>query len=141
MLKTHCNRSTKNLFIVNKEDYFKIWLNSVNISWMGWKLCLLDRLIFVIFNGYTSASYIINEKVGINFITDINGIINELLPVTSNSMHSFADDRTLHANICSTNQYLPMFSTSSLNKDLDIFTNWRFKNMVQFNDSKLSAIL
>nr|CAH7739157.1 unnamed protein product [Callosobruchus chinensis] len=69
--------------------------------------------------------------------------INDLLSITTNPIHSFADDSTLHAGIMSNRpisvvelERRRLAMAASLSKDLDAIAAWRPKNMVEFNASK-----
>nr|CAH7735187.1 unnamed protein product [Callosobruchus chinensis] len=69
--------------------------------------------------------------------------INDLLSSTTNPIHSFADDSTLHAGIMSNRpisvaelERRRLATTASLSKDLEAITAWGLRNMVEFNASK-----
>nr|CAH7745636.1 unnamed protein product [Callosobruchus chinensis] len=69
--------------------------------------------------------------------------INDLLSSTTNPIHSFADDSTLHAGIMSNRpisvielERRRLATAASLSKDLEAITAWELKNMVEFNASK-----
>nr|CAH7718512.1 unnamed protein product [Callosobruchus chinensis] len=69
--------------------------------------------------------------------------INDLLSSTTNPIHSFADDSTLHAGIMSNRpisvvelECRRLAKAASLSKDLEAITAWGLKNMVEFNASK-----
>nr|CAH7747900.1 unnamed protein product [Callosobruchus chinensis] len=64
-------------------------------------------------------------------------------PSTTNPIHSFADDSTLHAGIMSNRpisvvelERRRLATAASLSKDLQAITAWGLKNMVEFNRSK-----
>nr|CAH7762037.1 unnamed protein product [Callosobruchus chinensis] len=69
--------------------------------------------------------------------------INDLLSSTTNPIHSFADDSTLHAGIMSNRpisvaelERRMLATAASLSKDLEAITAWGLRNMVEFNASK-----
>nr|CAH7749301.1 unnamed protein product [Callosobruchus chinensis] len=69
--------------------------------------------------------------------------ISDLLSSTTNPIHSFADNSTLHAGIMSKRptsvvklERRRLATAASLSKDLEAITAWRLKNMVEFNASK-----
>jgi hypothetical protein len=75
--------------------------------------------------------------------------INDLLSITSNPIHSYADDSNLHnsstyesqtasSNSLNTNR---ASSAASLNSDLDAIVNWGSTNLVSFNHSKTQSLL
>ena len=75
--------------------------------------------------------------------------INDLLSSTTNPIHSFADDSTLHQSIhfdsqrsssCGIDVNRAM-SANSLNSDLHTIMNWGSDNLVKFNQSKTQNLL
>nr|CAH7766707.1 unnamed protein product [Callosobruchus chinensis] len=69
---------------------------------------------------------------------------NELLSSTTNRIHSFADDSTLHVGIMSNRpisvvelECRRLATAATLSKDLEAITAWGLKNMVEFNASKI----
>nr|CAH7727905.1 unnamed protein product [Callosobruchus chinensis] len=63
---------------------------------------------------------------------------------TTNPIHSFADDSTLHAGIISNRpisvvelERRRLATAASLSKDLEAITAWGCKNMVEFNAFKI----
>nr|CAH7747924.1 unnamed protein product [Callosobruchus chinensis] len=62
--------------------------------------------------------------------------IDDLLSSTTNPIHSFADDRTMHASIMS-NRPISVVELECRRlvtaKVLEAITAWRYKNMVEFN--------
>ena len=72
--------------------------------------------------------------------------INDLLSATTNPIHSYADDSTLHSNIQSSKP-ISMLELDdkrrsmhmSPSRDLQIILDWGTKNLVQFNASKTQS--
>ena len=63
--------------------------------------------------------------------------INNLLSVTSNPIHSYADDSTLHSStIFPKASSINTRLSSSLNEDLDRIASWRANNLVNLNRPK-----
>nr|CAH7748825.1 unnamed protein product [Callosobruchus chinensis] len=69
--------------------------------------------------------------------------INDLFSSTTNPIHSFADDSTLHAGIMSNRpisvaelERRRLATTASLSKDLEAIAAWGLKDIVEFNASK-----
>nr|CAH7759158.1 unnamed protein product [Callosobruchus chinensis] len=69
--------------------------------------------------------------------------INDLLASTTNPIHSFADDSTLHAGMMSNRsisvvelERRKLATAASLSKDLEAITAWGLKNMVEFDAFK-----
>ena len=107
---------------------------------------LSGRTISVVVDGSTSPSFPINCGVPQGSVlspTLFLLFINDLLGVTSNSIHSYADDSTLHASSSFSNCPLSpeldesRFSLmSSLMSDLETISSWGTSNLVQFNSKK-----
>ena len=73
--------------------------------------------------------------------------INNLLSITSSSIHSYADDSTLHYSFqferCSSQQQLidsRRMDLEQLTSDLSHISNWGRENMVVFNASKTQLL-
>merc|ERR1712002_1214306 len=74
--------------------------------------------------------------------------INDLLSISSNHIHSYADDSTLHSSTMfpkgpSINSRLAsrVDTISSLNDDLERIAGWGADNLVNFNDQKTQFML
>jgi archaellum component FlaG (FlaF/FlaG flagellin family) len=114
---------------------------------------LSNRLIQVLVDGYTSDSYKINAGVPQGSVlspTLFIIFINDLLSITSNPIHSYADDSTLVASYDfdkkahATTQSVASSRNnlmSSINNDLSIIYDWGNKNQVNFNASKTQCCL
>jgi hypothetical protein len=119
------------------------------------KLCswfssfLSNRSISVAVDGESSETYPVNSGVPQGSILSPTLFlihINDLLSVTNNPIHSFADDSTLHSSFsyskppsltnvsCSRKN-----QTKSLTTDLTKITEWGAKNLVLFNPSKTQS--
>nr|CAH7760777.1 unnamed protein product [Callosobruchus chinensis] len=117
------------------------------------KLCdwlahfLSGRKINVVVDGFSSSFHNINAGVPQGSVlapTLFLLHINDLLSSTTNPIHSFADDSTLHAGIMSNRsisvvefERRRLATAASLSKDLEAITAWGLKNMVEFNASKI----
>lgn len=119
------------------------------------KLCdwfksfLSNRSITVAVDGESSEAYPINSGVPQGSILSPTLFlihINDLLSLTDNPIHSFADDSTLHssfsyrkpqslANVDSARRN----QTKSLTTDLTKITEWGAKNLVLFNSAKTQS--
>nr|CAH7737232.1 unnamed protein product [Callosobruchus chinensis] len=112
--------------------------------------CLADflsgRKITVVVDGFSSSFHNINAGVPQGSVlapTLFLIHINDLLSSTTNPIHSFADDSTLHAGIMSNRlisvvelERRRLAKAASLSKELEAITAWGLKNMVEFNASK-----
>ena len=107
---------------------------------------LSNRSITVVVNRYSSHRHKINAGVLQGSVLDPNLFvlpINDLLALTDNPIHSFADYSTLHSNLYSTKP-LNNFKLSSkraainnsLSQDLTKIMKWGGNNIVQFIASK-----
>nr|CAH7767055.1 unnamed protein product [Callosobruchus chinensis] len=113
----------------------------------GWLADFLSRCrITVVVDGFSSSFHNINAGVPQGSVlapTLFLLHINDLLSSTTNSIHSFAADSTLHAGIMSNRpisvvelERRRLATAASLSKDLEDITAWGLKNMVEFNASK-----
>nr|CAH7747546.1 unnamed protein product [Callosobruchus chinensis] len=116
------------------------------------KLCdwladfLSGRKITVVVYGFSSSFHKINAGVPQGSVlapTLFLLHINDLLSSTTNPIHSFGDDSTLHAGIMSNRpisvvelEHRRLATAASLSKDLEAISAWGLKNMVEFNASK-----
>nr|CAH7762505.1 unnamed protein product [Callosobruchus chinensis] len=116
------------------------------------KLCdwlagfLSGRKITVVVDGFSSSFHNINAGVPQGSVlapTLFLLHINDLLSSTTNPIHSFADDITLHAGIMSNRPITVaelkrrrLATAASLSKDLEAITAWGLRNMIEFNASK-----
>ena len=119
------------------------------------KLCLWissflsNRRISVVVDGHSSGFYPINSGVPQGSVlapTLFLLHINDLLSSTTNSIHSFADDSTLHSGFSFPR---PVSQTQldqnrremqlSLTQDLQSILDWGSKNLVHFNASKTQS--
>nr|CAH7723554.1 unnamed protein product [Callosobruchus chinensis] len=114
------------------------------------KLCdwladfLSGRKITIVVDGFSSSFHKINAGVPQGSVLTLFLLhINDLLSSTTNPIHSFADDSTLHAGIMSNRpisvvdlERRRLATAASLSKDLEVITAWGLKNMVEFNASK-----
>lgn len=116
------------------------------------KLCqwisdfLSGRTIQVVVDGHASGLHKINAGVpqGSALAPTLFLIhINDLLSATSNPIHCFADDSTLHSSIAFERPVSVtelninrVAAAAALSKDLDIITHWGAANLVNFNASK-----
>ena len=118
-------------------------------SWLG--SFLTDRVIHVVVDGVSSDSYPINAGVPQGSVLSPTLFllhINDLLSVTQNSLHCFADDSTLHSNYTSAKpissneaRQQRSLSTQSLISDLNFISRWGADNLVMFNASKTQACI
>nr|CAH7717679.1 unnamed protein product [Callosobruchus chinensis] len=107
---------------------------------------LSGRKITVVVDCFSSSFYNINAGIPQGSVlapTLFLLHINDLLSSTTNPIHSFADDSTLHAGIISNRpisvaepERRRLATAASLSKDLEAITAWGLKNMVEFNASK-----
>nr|CAH7764312.1 unnamed protein product [Callosobruchus chinensis] len=107
---------------------------------------LSGRKITVVVDGFSSSFHNINAGVPQGSVlapTLFLLHINDLLSSTTNPIHSFADDSTLHAGIMSNRpisvaelERRRLATAASLSKDLEAITAWGLRNMVEFNTSK-----
>ena len=107
---------------------------------------LSNRFISVVVDGATSSPFPVSSGVPQGSVlspTLFLLFINDLLHSTSSSMHSFADDSTLHISSHFNSQ--PSSATRSnsrtamsttINSDLRRVSDWGSKNLVKFNASK-----
>nr|CAH7758936.1 unnamed protein product [Callosobruchus chinensis] len=131
------------------------WLCGVNSSihlGLPAKLCdwladfLSGRKITVVVDGFSSSFHNINAGVPQGSVlapTSFLLHINDLVSSTTNPIHSFADDSTLHAGIMSNRpisvvelERRRLATAASLSKDLEAITAWGLKNKVEFNAFK-----
>ena len=107
---------------------------------------LSGRSIAAVVDGHCSSSKPINSGVPQGSVlspTLFLLFINDLLNCTSNPIHSYADDSTLHLSIRfpqrPTQQMLQQareVAMAHLNSDLAHISNWGKSNLVKFNSSK-----
>ena len=107
---------------------------------------LSNRSIAVVVDGSTSEPHPVNSGVPQGSVlspTLFLLFINDLLNLTTNPLHSYADDSTLHSSTnfhSPPNSYSRTFSrtdlTSSLNSDLERISGWGGSNLVGFNSTK-----
>ena len=107
---------------------------------------LSNRSISVMVDGSVSPPHSINSGVPQGCVlspTLFLIFINDLLSLTSNPIHSYADDSTLHSSTIfpkppSINTRLSsrVNTLSSLNNDLERIASWGADNLVNFNDQK-----
>ena len=107
---------------------------------------LSDRSIAVVVDGYVSSSFRTNSGVPQGSVlspTLFLLFINDLLVSTSNAVHSYADDSTLHSS--SHFAHRPssvaleesrLQQTHSLFSDLEAISEWGTRNCIQFNSKK-----
>nr|CAH7748768.1 unnamed protein product [Callosobruchus chinensis] len=116
------------------------------------KLCdwlaefLSGHKITVVVDGFSSSFHNINAGVPQESVlapTLFLLHIDDLLSSTTNPIHSFADDSTLHAGIMSNRpisvaelERRRLATAASLSKDLEAISAWGLRNMVEFNASK-----
>ena len=107
---------------------------------------LSNRSIAVTIDGSVSSTHNINSGVPQGSVlspTLFLLFINDLLSCTANTIHSFADDSTLHSSTSFQSPPSPHIRTitrdnsiSSINKDLERIASWGEANLVNFNKSK-----
>nr|CAH7759039.1 unnamed protein product [Callosobruchus chinensis] len=107
---------------------------------------LSGRKITVVVDGFFSCFHNINAGVPQGSVLALTLFllhINDLLSSTTNPIHSFADDSTMHAGIMSNRpisvvklERRRLAMAASLSKNLEAITAWGLKNMVEFNASK-----
>ena len=112
---------------------------------------LSDRSLSVVVDGSVSPPRSINSGVPQGCVlspTLFLCFINDLLSITSNHIHSYADDSTLHSSTMfpkgpSINSRLAsrVDTVSSLNVDLERIASWGTDNLVNFNDQKTQFML
>nr|CAH7728856.1 unnamed protein product [Callosobruchus chinensis] len=130
---------------IKQKAFDQLWhaslLNKLPSYGLPVKLCdwladfLSGRKITVEVDGFSSSFHNINAGVPQGSVlapTLFLLHINDLLSSTTNPIHSFADDSTLHAGIMSNR----LATAASLSKDLEAITAWGLENMVEFNASK-----
>lgn len=124
----------------------------IHPSLLAWTECFLsNRSIRVVMDGTLSDEFCIDAGVpqGSALSPTLFLIfINDLLSVTQNSIHSFADDSTLHYSY---NSRKPISNAvvnscrsrmiTSLNEDLERVLEWGRLNLVTFNSSKTQSCL
>nr|CAH7747143.1 unnamed protein product [Callosobruchus chinensis] len=146
----------------SREGQFDLWafdqlwhaslLNKLPSKGLPVKLCdwladfLSGRKITVVVDGFSSSFHNINAGVPQGSVLAPTLFLlhtNDLLSSTTNPIHSFADDSTLHAGIMSNRpisvvelERRRLATAASLSKDLEAITAWGHKNMVEFNASK-----
>ena len=119
-------------------------------------LCLLmssflsNRSISAVVDGATSSSFSVNSGVPQGSVlspTLFLLFINDLLTCTSNSIHSYADDSTLHSSTHFNSA--PSFTSriasrlnlsDSILADLDRISDWGHLNLVKFNSLKTQLL-
>ena len=107
---------------------------------------LSNRSLSVVVDGSVSPPQSINSGVPQGCVlspTLFLIFINDLLSITSNSIHSYADDSTLHSSTIfpkppsiDTRLQSRVDTISSLNDDLERIASWGADNLVNFNDQK-----
>nr|CAH7754395.1 unnamed protein product [Callosobruchus chinensis] len=109
---------------------------------------LSGRKITVVVDGFSSSFHNINAGVPQGSVLAPTLFLlhnNDLLSSTTNPIHSFADDSTLHAGIMSNRpisvvelerRRLATAASLDSGKDLEAITAWGLKNMLEFNASK-----
>lgn len=113
---------------------------------------LTDRSISVRVDGALSKKFPINSGVPQGSVispTLFLLFINDLLSSTTNPIHSFADDSTLHQSVIFNSQKSSSHSINasrtssaiSLNRDLQAILKWGSDNLVKFNDSKTQNLI
>ena len=112
---------------------------------------LSDRSLSVMVDGSVSPPKSINSGVPQGCVlspTLFLCFINDLLSISSNHIHSYADDSTLHSSTMfpkgpSINSRLAsrVDTISSLNDDLERIAGWGADNLVNFNDQKTQFML
>ena len=119
-------------------------------------LCLLissflsNRSISAVVDGATSSSFPINSGVPQGSVlspTLFLLFINDLLSISSNPIHSYADDSTLHSSTCfksapSTASRIAsrLNLSDSILADLDGISRWGGLNLVKFNSLKTQLL-
>lgn len=112
---------------------------------------LRERSIVVRIDGDQSRAYQVNSGVPQGSVlspTLFLLFINDLLTSTSNPIHAFADDATLHCSLSYPSFRVAKSSITqdrsvmcaSLNSDLELITAWGSRNRVVFNASKTSNL-
>ena len=113
---------------------------------------LTGRSISVRVDGALSKKFPINSGVPQGSVispTLFLLFINDLLSSSTNTIHSFADDSTLHHSVCFDSQRSSSrgidtsrtTSANSLNSDLSKILDWGSVNLVNFNQSKTQNLL
>ena len=107
---------------------------------------LENRKLSVVVDGVQSTTHNINAGVPQGAVlapTLFLLFINDLLSITNNAIHSFADDSTLHSSYSTKNpptaqqtQTFRQQQADLLSSDLDRILAWGRKNFVTFNSSK-----
>jgi len=139
--------------------WHKALLSKCHSIGLGEKFCLwienflLNRSIQVLVDGYTSDLFLINSGVpqGCVLSTTLFIIfINDLLSLTRNSIHSYADDSTLTYSYGFdklsqvSSQAVSSYRAdmiSSINNDLQKISDWGTSNRVKFNATKTQCCL
>jgi Reverse transcriptase (RNA-dependent DNA polymerase)/Endonuclease-reverse transcriptase len=122
----------------------------INSSLCQWFSSFLSgRSIRVVVDGSCSDAFPVNAGVPQGSVLSPTLFllhINDLLSITANSVHSFADDSTLHASYAldqgsssSQHQELRFNVTSSLNSDINAICQWGIDNLVEFNSCKTQS--
>ena len=107
---------------------------------------LSGRSISVVVDGSASPLFSINSGVPQGSVLSPTLFLlffNEFLSSTSNPMHSYADDSTLHSSTSFssapsslTRSASRLDTASTINSDLDRISQWGTQNLVKFNSSK-----
>ena len=119
-------------------------------------LCLLissflsNRSISAVVDGATSSSFAVNCGVPQGSVlspTLFLLFINDLLTCSSNPIHSYADDSTLHSSnhfrsapSLSSRTNAPLQLSNSILADLDRISRWSRLNLVNFNSLKTQLL-
>lgn len=121
-----------------------------DISLVQWTESFLsNRSIRVVMDGISSDRYGLQAGVPQGSClspTLFLIFINDLLSCTNNSIHSFADDSTLHSSYTLPRNHVPedvrlarINMSKSLNDDLSKISIWSEDNLVKFNASKTQS--
>jgi len=112
------------------------------ISWIESFLC--NRSIAVRLDGFISERHFVNSGVPQGSVlapTLFLIFINDLLSLTGNPIHTYADDSTLHSCLKRSTVVYRGQASAELNLDLTAIVDWGKNNLVEFNSRKTHLVL